>query len=235
MRRSLKIVIAVVAVLLVLGVGGPWLYINVIEDDPPERLSLEDVTTTTSDDSSSTSAATAAREGIDGDWTVGDGSLAGYRVKEVLFGQDTEAVGRTSDVTGSMTIDGTSVTAASFEVDLTTVTSDQSRRDGQFQGRIMDTATYPTASFTLTAPVSLGSVPAAGEETTVSVTGDLTVRDVTKSVTFDLTATQTADGIAVNGSIPVVFADFGIADPSFGPAKVEDHGEIEILLVLTPA
>ena len=56
---------------------------------------------------------------------------------------------------------------------------------------------------------------------------------VTNSVTFDLVATQTAEGIAVNGSIPVTFADYGIDDPSFGPAEVEDSGEIEVLLVLT--
>jgi polyisoprenoid-binding protein YceI len=223
----LRWIIVAVAVLLVLVVGGPWLYINVVQDDPPERLSLEDVTTTTG-------GTAPARDGIEGEWSIGAGSLAGYRVKEVLFGQDTEAVGRTSDVTGTMTIDGTTLTAAAFEVDLTTVTSDQSRRDGQFQGRIMDTATFPTASFTLTAPVELGDVPAAGEKATVTVTGDLTVRDVTKSVTFDLEATRTADGIAVNGSIPVVFADYGINEPSFGPAKVEDAGEIEVLLVMTP-
>jgi polyisoprenoid-binding protein YceI len=153
----------------------------------------------------------------------------------VLFGQDAEAVGRTPDVTGTLTITGTTVTSTDVVVDMTTVASSESRRDGQFQGRIMDTATFPTASFTLTAPVELPSVPATGEEVTVSVTGDLTVRDVTKSVTFDLTATQTADGIAVNGSIPVVFGDFGIPDPSFGPAKVQDHGEIEVLRVLTPS
>jgi polyisoprenoid-binding protein YceI len=231
MSRARWVLVAV-AVLLVLVVGGPWLYINVIQDDPPERLSLEDVTTTTAADATDP---TVARQGAEGDWTIGAGSLAGYRVKEVLFGQDTEAVGRTSDVTGSMTIDGTTLTAAAFEVDLTTVTSDESRRDGQFHGRIMDTATYPTASFTLSAPVELASVPAAGAATTVSVTGDLTVRDVTRSVTFDLAATRTADGIAVNGAIPVVFADYGIADPIFGPAKVQDHGEIEVLLVLTPS
>lgn len=68
------------------------------------------------------------------------GSQVGYRVREVLFGQGAEAVGRTQDVTGTITISGSSVTAGSFTADLTTVKSDKSRRDAQFQGRIMDTA-----------------------------------------------------------------------------------------------
>src|SRR6266511_1167899 len=48
---------------------------------------------------------------VSGDWKVSSGSQAGYRVNEVLFGQDHEAVGRTSQVTGQMAIPGTTVTS----------------------------------------------------------------------------------------------------------------------------
>ena len=54
------------------------------------------------------------------------------------MGQSAEGVGRTSDVTGSMTIDGASVDAVELVADMKTVKSDDSRRDGQFQGRIME-------------------------------------------------------------------------------------------------
>jgi hypothetical protein len=37
----------------------------------------------------------------------------------------------------------------------------------------------------------------------------------------------------VNGSIPVVFADYGISNPSGGPATTEDHGILEFLVKLT--
>ncbi|MDP9069876.1 MAG: YceI family protein [Actinomycetota bacterium] len=83
---------------------------------------------------------------LDGTWRVTAGSRAGYRVKEVLFGQDAEALGRTDDVTGAFDVRGTSVAAGWFSVDMTTVTSDESRRDNQFRGRIMVVATYPTAT-----------------------------------------------------------------------------------------
>ena len=69
-------------------------------------------------------------------------------------------MGETDAVTGDMTISGTTVESATFTADLTKVTSDQSNRDRQFQGRIMDTATFPDATFKLTSPIDLGEVPA---------------------------------------------------------------------------
>jgi len=52
-------------------------------------------------------------------------------------------------------------------------------------------------------------------------------------VTFDVQA-QLKDGkIEVNGTIPIVFADYGIPNPSFGPASTEDNGVLEFLLVFT--
>jgi polyisoprenoid-binding protein YceI len=201
-------------------------------------LTLDDATTTSepaaTDDTSgdATGGATGdSAAAIEGSWVVADGSQAGYRVDEVLFGQDAEAVGRTSDVTGQLLVSGTTIDSASFDVDLTTVASDESRRDNQFRTRIMDTATFPTATFSLTEPIELSDVPDDLEEITTTVTGDLTLRGVTNEVTFDLTARRNGDAIEVNGTIPVTFDDYDIPDPSFGPASVGDSGEIEFLLV----
>jgi polyisoprenoid-binding protein YceI len=233
LKRPIKLVlggVVALVVLVVLVVGGTWLYINVIEGDPPDRLTLE----ATSDDPTSTTSAGASSAGaVDGAWTVGSGSVAGYRVKEVLFGQSTEAVGRTTDVTGSVTIGGTAVSAAKVTVDLTTVSSDQSRRDGQFHGRIMNTAAFPTAIFTLIEPADFGSVPTDETVLTVEAIGKLRLHGKTKTVTVQLQAKKTATGIEVAGNIPVVFADYDIPNPTFGPAQTDDHGEIEFLLLLT--
>src|SRR5207248_8177116 len=100
-------------------------------------------------------------------------------LKEVLFGQDNTAVGRTSSVTGAVTVAGAKATAAKITVDLTTVSSDKSRRDDQFHGRIMNTATYPTATFELTRPAEFGSVPADGTVVTAKATGRFTIHGVT--------------------------------------------------------
>ncbi|MDQ1394921.1 MAG: hypothetical protein QOG64_180 [Acidimicrobiaceae bacterium] len=211
-------------VLALLVVGGPYTYIHFIEGKAPSRLKLADPP------AGGTAPTTPSNVPLDGTWKVAAGSQAGYRVKEVLFGQSNEAVGRTSNVTGSLQIGGTSVSAATFTVDMASVKSDQSRRDGQFSGRIMDVASFPTATFALTKPIELGSAPADGVTQTVPAEGQLTARGVTKPVHFTVTARRTGGGITVSGSVPVVFADWSIPNPSFAGITTEDHGVIEFLL-----
>ena len=100
-----RLVLAGAVLALVLAVGGPFAYINFVQEDAPERLGV--ATATTGGD---TAAATGAS--LDGTWTVAGGSQAGYRVEEVLLGQNVEAVGRTSAVTGELTVAGTRSPAA---------------------------------------------------------------------------------------------------------------------------
>jgi polyisoprenoid-binding protein YceI len=226
MKNKKTWLIGIPVLLLVLVVGGPFVYINFIKGDPPPKLKLSTVET---GGSTSTTAATEAS--IDGAWKVKPDSKVQYRVKEILFGQSAEGVGSTAAVTGEMTISGTDVETAEFTADLTTVKSDQDNRDRQFQGRIMDTANFPDATFTLTTPIDLGSVPANGERVTVKATGDLTLRGKTKPVTFDVIAQRNGANIETNGTIPIVFNDYGIPQPSFGPAQVGDTGDLEFLLV----
>ena len=228
MRRSVKWLVAAPLVLLVLVVGGTWVYVNVIADDAPDRLELGAGPAVASSAPATPGGSPVA---VDGTWNVTGESVAGYRVEEVLFGQNTTAVGRTNKVTGSLTIAGSRVTATTFTVDMASVTSDRERRDGQYRTRIMDVATYPTSTFTLTQPIALGSVPADGKEITAKATGDLTLRGRTRPVTFDVKARRDGGVIRVNGSIHVVFDEWGIPSPSFGPAQVEDEGELEFLLV----
>jgi len=129
-----------------------------------------------------------------------------------------------------MTVDGKTVTKASFSVDMTTDQSDQSRRDNQFNGRIMDTASFPTATFTLTQPIDMGSIPAAGLVRTFRATGNLTLHGVTKTVSFTLTGRFSGSIAQIAGSIPITFADWGIPNPSFGPVTTQDHGVIEFAI-----
>ncbi|WP_405822943.1 YceI family protein [Streptomyces sp. NBC_01390] len=230
-RWKRRLIVGVAADALV-GVGGPYVYINYIQDDPPAALSLD--SPPTAPESASGSGDQAGRS-VQGSWRVGSGSQAGYRVDEVLFGQNTTAVGRTGQVTGGLKIEGTQAVSGSFTVDLASVRSDSDQRDSQFRGRVMNTERYPDATFELAEPVDFGSVPDVNEQVTGEATGDLTVHGQTSSVTFDLTAQRTADGFRVNGSIPVTFADYGIDAPNFGGIAVEDEGTVEFLLAFAPA
>jgi polyisoprenoid-binding protein YceI len=235
--RLTKWIIALPLAALLLALGGTWTYINVLHDDAPARLTLEGAVTENVPATTATTAAAGATTEVpatfDGTWLASTGSQAGYRVKEVLFGQSVEAVGRTGNVAGAVTISGTTVETAAISIDLASVTSDESRRDSQFRGRIMNVTQYPTATFTLTSPIDLGTLPADGSTVTVPATGDLTLHGTKKSVTVNLTAKRSGGVISVNGSIPVVFADYNIPSPSFGPASVDDNGEIEFLVTFT--
>jgi polyisoprenoid-binding protein YceI len=222
-----------VLVLAVGVVGGPFVYIHFIEKKAPAPLALS----TASPSASATQSASTAdlQTGVNGTWTVTSGSAVGYRVQEVLFGQSNTAAGRTSSVTGSITVNGKTVSAATFTVDMTSVTSDEQRRDNQFNGRIMDTSSYPTATFKLSSPIVLSSIPAVGVQASTQATGVLTMHGTSKTVTFTITGRRTAEGIQITGQIPITFADWNIPNPSFGPVSTEDHGILEFLLVFKRA
>ena len=183
--------------------------------------------------STATAPATAAATttGIAGTWKATGASTVGYRVKEVLNGQSTEGVGRTSAVTGTLTIAGTTATAAALTIDVTTLKSDQGNRDRQVQGRILETATFPTASLKLLTPVALAKVPADKEQVTSMASVELTLRGKTKKVDVALTSRRNGATIEVQGAIPVVFADYAIPNPSIGPVKTADNGIIEFIVV----
>ena len=216
-----------VVAVIVLGVVGPFVYINFIQDDPPEKLTLPaDEPSSGSDGSTSTVSEPAT---LDGEWEVRNGSTAGYRVDETLVGQATTAVGRTSDVTGTFTLAGSTVPSATFTVNMASVTSDQSRHDGTFQ-RVLDVQNHPDATFLLTQPIDLGEVPAEGVTTEVTATGDLTIKGTTQSVEIPLEVRRTGGTIDVLGTVEITFADYGIDNPSFGPAQVGDVGMLEFLL-----
>ena len=222
-----KLIIGV-AVLAIGAVAGPWVYINLIKEDAPDQLRLEPapqtVVETTIADTTST---------IDGQWAIATDSIVGYRVKEVIVAQSTEGVGRTSAVKGTLNIVGEQVTEAEFSVDMTTLKSDSSRRDKQVNTRILDTATYPTATFTLKQPITLTPEALAGSDLTTQATGTLTLRGVTKDIELTLIARLSGDVIEVNGSIEIIFADWSIPDPSISAIVVEDRGQLEFLLRFT--
>jgi polyisoprenoid-binding protein YceI len=221
----LKWLIVAVVVFAAAVVGGAFIYASV--DEAPAELRLSDSPT-------ETTLTPSAEDGdITGTWQATSRSVVGYRVKETLFGADNEAYGRTSEVEGTMTINGTTINAVDLTVDMASVSSDRTQRDGQFRGRIMETSTYPTARFKLTQPIELNVIPAAGAEIAEQATGELTLHGVTKTVTFDLKAQRTGSSIEVNGKIPIEFADYEIDDPSGGPARTEDNGILEFLVVFS--
>jgi polyisoprenoid-binding protein YceI len=254
MNRIVKTLLIATVVVVGLGAAGIWWFLR---DDAPAAVSLEtavasvddtvtsESTASTDSTASTTPAETASTDGVEGTWTVdtetgefdyesATGTFAGFRIQEELasIGSAT-AVGRTGDVTGSITIEGDTLTAAEFTVDLSTITTNESRRDDRVQGAL-ETDQFPTATFVLTEPVSLGAT--TGEAVSVSAVGDLTIHGVTNPVTFALEAQLVGDTIVVVGSTDIVFSDFGVQTPSAPVVvSVEDHGVVEMQLLLVRA
>jgi polyisoprenoid-binding protein YceI len=227
-RHWLRWLIGGIVVLAALAVAGPFLYIHFFNGSTPAALTLSPSGDSASADSFASSSAMA------GSWTVGSGSVVGYRVNEVLLGQNATAVGRSTSVTGHLTVAGSTAAAANFSVTMDTIRSDKSQRDDRFNGPIMDVAKYPTGTFALTSPVDLAPLPAAGTVKTYTAHGKLTLHGTTRAVTVTLTAERTASGIKVAGQIPVLFSDYNIQNPSFaGFVTTQDHGLLEFLLVFT--
>ena len=245
MSTRAKVLIAgVVVVAIVIG-GGLWWFLR---DDAPEEVSLDaavdQVTDTTASGPTDT---TAAASGIDGTWAVdtetgefdfetASGTFAGFRVQEELssVGSAT-AVGRTGDVSGSFTIEGTTVTEADFEVDLSTITTNESRRDSRVQDAL-ETDQFPTATFTLTEPLDLGDGAADGEAVSVTATGDLTIHGVTESVESPLEA-QLVDGtVVLVGSIDQTLTGYDIEAPSSPVVlSISDEFTVELQFLLVRA
>jgi polyisoprenoid-binding protein YceI len=190
---------------------------------------------------SGTTGATAGT--LEGNWVVDpsigsfsdfSGSFVGYRVQEQLAGVGANtAVGRTPDVIGSLTLTGTAITAVQIEANLTTLESDDDRRDGQLSRQGIQTSQFPTSTFTLTSPIQLGSLPAEGQAISATASGNLTLHGVTKPVQIPVQAKLSNGVVTVTGSIDILFADFGIERPSsFVVLSIDDHGIMEFQLQL---
>lgn len=234
LRRVRNWLIAGVVVVVILAVGGPFVYIHFIEGPAPAKLVLPKSTGSASSGGNAASGTAIDLSKLDGAWNVGQRSVAGYRVGEVLIGQNSTAVGRTDEVWGSLSIAGGSVTKATFTVNMASVVSDQSERNAQFDGRIMDVSTYPTAKFVLSAPISLGSTVAGGSKQ-YKATGTLAMHGVTKPVSFTVSVEVTSGGTGayVLADIPILFANWDISNPSVaGFVTTKSTGTLEVLLHL---
>jgi polyisoprenoid-binding protein YceI len=246
---SRRIAILVVALAAIVAVGGIALYSTFLAGDDVAELGLDTpapsaVATSSAAAPSASAAAPTSQPGasaatgdLAGPWTVVSG-VAGYRVRETFLQQnaETDAVGRTEDVTGSLTVDGETgslrLVSTQIIVDMTTLTSDRDRRDAQLRGRGIQSDTFPTSTFDLATPVAL---PAdfGSADVAVSLPGKLTLHGVMKDVTLEAQARLEADGtVVVAGSLPIAFADYGIEAPNVaGIIAVQDHGTMEFRVV----
>jgi polyisoprenoid-binding protein YceI len=207
---------------------GPGIYAGWANDNAEAAPSIAAGTPGTTEPAA---AAEVNADDLSGTWSVGADSFAGYRVDEVLSGNDVTVTGRTEDVTGDLTVDSLSLTAATITVDVASIATDEGNRDQYFRDTAMQADEFPTATFTLTEPVTL-EAPVAGVAQTLEAAGELTMHGITQPVTVELQAALTESGGQVVGSIPVTFSDYDVDAPDLGFVSVEDTGAVEFSLNL---
>ena len=222
-KRLLWILVPLIALIVVGGAGLSWM----LSGSSAAPLALK---------AAGSSSSGSSAGDLNGQWRVVPGPVdeattAGYRVVEKVAGgllSDT-ATGRTSDVTGSVTVVGGRVTAANFTVDMTTLKSDKSLRDAVLKTNAIQTAKFPTAAFTLTDPIPLPDIT-PGRIYGVDAHGTLLLHGVSKSVTVALHYQQTNTGFVLLADAPIVMADYDITPPNIaGVVSVQNHGTFEFL------
>jgi polyisoprenoid-binding protein YceI len=240
MSRPVKIALALLVVAVAAGGALYFLFAN---DEAPDEVDLGDAVDAVDDEGDGSTV-----DGVEGAWVVdtsqgtfdfsesATGTYVGFRVNEehTILGSIT-AVGRTPDVSGEITIAGTSLEAAEFTAGLDEITTDQSLRDNRVQGAL-GTDEFPDATFVLTEAVDLGEAAADGGPVTVTATGDLTIKGVTQPISMELQAQVTGSTLVVVGSTQITFADWGVEVPTAPVvASADDFGILEVQLLLTQA
>ena len=238
-HRNLLIGLVAVVAIAAVAAGGYGLWYVLIGPSSPAAVS-------SAPPAIPSGAAVGAASSMDGTWNVSTslGSIddatatfAGYRVQEQLVGVGGHtAVGRTTSVTGSMTLNGAVVNDVQITADLTHLVSDDSHRDDQLRRQALQTDNFPTAMFKTIQPIDLGTLPADGTSVSVNATGALSLHGVIRTVTIALQAVRQGGLIAVTGSLPIVFSDYSMQKPnSFSVLSVDDHGTMELHLLFTHA
>ena len=167
-----------------------------------------------------------------------EGTKASYRVREQLAGINfpSDASGTTTAVSGAIAVgpDGNIISGQSkFTVDLRTFKSDQDLRDGYIRTRVFETDKFPLAEFVprraqgLTYPFPSG----AGAQTGFQLIGDMTIRGVTKEITWSIIATFSGDNVAGRANTTFDFATFALPKPQLARLlSVDDKINLEVEL-----
>ena len=127
------------------------------------------------------------------------------------------ATGETSEVVGRIVFDADGAIVAdesSIVIQAGTLKTDNDRRDRYVREQTLQTANYPEIIFRPTSAEGLPSpLSEAGGEVEFTLSGDLTIRDQTRPVTWDVTA-EFGDSITGLAAIDIDFEQFGMDKPS---------------------
>jgi polyisoprenoid-binding protein YceI len=250
MKRPLVLVgagIGIVA-LIIIGVAVVW---TLRSDDPNLLTEAPAIPTSVSGVDSAPPAASGAQATPDvteasgaTDAPLPDGvrrfvvssgeSSAKYVVEETLSGLPSTAVGTTTDVTGEiyLTSDGLyDGIESKFMVDLSTLKTDESRRDNYVRSNVLQTNRFQFAEFVIDSVDAFPTDYVEGEEASLSLSGTMTIRGVSQPMTFTVLARQAGDTLTATADAQFNMSDFGIDPPQVAIAKAKDGVTLQVVLI----
>lgn len=167
-------------------------------------------------------------------------SEARFIIDEVLNNAPKTVIGATDQVAGEIAVDSqdpTSTRVGVIQINARDLTTDNDFRNRAIKNQILQTDQYEYVTFTPAEIVGLPEAGAVGEPYSFQIVGDLTIRDVTRRVTFDVTAQATSEARVEGTAVATIaYADYGIAIPQVRQvASVADEVRLELDFVAAAA
>ncbi len=233
MRRRTLIILGSIALAGILVVGGAAAFVLRTPAAPSGELTAIPLETSTE---AAQSTEADAGNGLVIAELVQSESEARFIVGEVLQGSPKTVVGVTNQVAGQIVIDPNNpanVQMGVIQVNARTLKTDSGSRNRAIQNLILDTSNFEFITFTPTGFVGLPANAQIGDTFSFQILGDLTIRDVTWPVTFDVTVTIESDtrmsGLATTS---IQRADFDLEIPRVPQvASVEEVVQLELEFV----
>jgi polyisoprenoid-binding protein YceI len=174
---------------------------------------------------------------------VAEQSEASYEVTEEFFNRPiglVNAIGRTNAIEGEfqLNINNSQVQLADnqFKVDLRTLTSDEARRDQRIREQWLESNTYPWAEFRATAIENFPTDAAEGQDISFKLSGNMTVREITQPLTFDVTARLEGNTFSGTAVTSLLMQNYGFEPPSvLGILSVTDGVTVTVKFVAQEA
>ena len=156
-----------------------------------------------------------------------------FQLDEDLRGQRKTVIGVTDQIAGELALNFADLSSAQvgvIRINARTLATDNDFRNRAIQNQILDTGDYEFITFTPTAVTNLPNSVTIGEPVTFSITGDLTIRDITHEVTFEVTATAVSETqISGTATATVLRSDYDLRIPEVpNVANVEE--EVDLII-----
>lgn len=162
-----------------------------------------------------------------------ESSQVNFELDEDLRGSRVTVLGTTNQIAGQIAFNPADLTTAqvgTILINSRTLATDNEFRNRAIQNEILDTGSYEYITFAPTAIEGLPASTSVGQEVSFTMVGDLTIRDITNSVTFQVTAVLVSDTqLTGTATATILRSDYNLQIPTVPQvANVED----EVLLTI---